>query len=121
MEISPLAGVCFSSLGIVLLLVLFAFVRGSRGLRSYIVTRILLTVPMVLILVTVIFFVMRVIPGDPVTSELGPRGGEEVRERMRHQLGLDQPLPVQYINYLSSIARLDLGTSLVFGNRPIAD
>jgi peptide/nickel transport system permease protein len=64
---------------------------------------------------------MRVIPGDPVTSELGPRGGEEVRERMRHQLGLDKPVPVQYLDYLGSIVRLDLGTSLVFGNRPIVD
>src|SRR5512139_3520189 len=104
MEISPLAGVCFSSLGLALIMVLLAFIRGSRGLRSYIVTRVLLTVPMVLILVTVIFFVMRVIPGDPVTSELGPRGGAEVRERMRHQLGLDKPVAMQYLDYLTNIA-----------------
>jgi peptide/nickel transport system permease protein len=76
---------------------------------------------MVFILVTVIFFVMRVIPGDPVTSQLGPRGGEEARERMTRQLGLDQPVYVQYFQYLGSVLTLDLGDSLVFGNRPIVD
>ena len=82
MEISPLTGICASSLGVVLLVLAYAFIRGSRGLRAYIVMRALLTIPMVLILVSVIFFVMRVIPGDPVTSQLGPRGGQEARERM---------------------------------------
>jgi peptide/nickel transport system permease protein len=101
--------------------IVYAFARGSAGLRSYILTRVALTVPMVFILVTVIFFVMRIIPGDPVTSQLGPRGGEEARERMTRQLGLDQPIMVQYARYLGKIARLDFGESLVFGNRPIVD
>lgn len=121
MDVSPLTGVCVGSLGVALLFVVYAFLRGSKGLRSYIVTRVLLTFPMVLILVTVIFFVMRVIPGDPVTSQLGPRGSEEIRERMREQLGLSDPILVQYLNYLVSIARLDLGEALVFGHRPIVD
>ena len=77
MEISPLAGICASSLLVVLVFVVYAFMRGSAGLRSYIVTRLLLTLPMVFILVSVIFFVLRIIPGDPVTSQLGPRGGPE--------------------------------------------
>ena len=121
MEFSPLTGICAGSLGLVVLVIIYAFFRGSRGLRSYIVTRTLLTIPMVFILVSVIFFVMRVIPGDPVTSQLGPRGGQEARDRMSRQLGLDQPIHVQYVNYLGKIARLDLGESLVFGNRPIED
>jgi peptide/nickel transport system permease protein len=118
---SPLIGICVSSLLVVGAFILYAFVRGSAGLRSYILTRLLLTLPMVFILVTVIFFVMRVIPGDPVTSELGPRGGEVVRQRMREQLGLDQPMLVQYVRYLGDVFTLDLGESLVFGNRPILD
>jgi peptide/nickel transport system permease protein len=121
MELSPLTGICASSLGAVLLVLAYAFFRGSRGLRAYIVMRVLLTIPMVLILVSVIFFVMRIIPGDPVTSQLGPRGGQEARERMTHELGLDQPIMVQYARYLSGIARFDLGDSLIFGNRPVAD
>src|SRR3989304_2857916 len=118
---SPLAGICLGSLGIVFLFLVYAFLRGSPGLRSYILIRTALTLPMVFILVTVIFFVMRVIPGDPVTSQLGPRGGEEVPGRMREQLGLNRPLLVQYIDYLGRVVRLDLGESLVFGNRPILD
>jgi peptide/nickel transport system permease protein len=121
LEMSPLAGICLSSLGLIFIVVLFAFLRGSGGLRSYIVTRLLLTIPMVLILVSVIFFVMRIIPGDPVTSQLGPRGGEEARARMTEQLGLDKPILVQYGIFLGNIIRLDLGESLVFGNRPIVD
>jgi len=121
MQVSPLAGICVSSLLVAFAFLAYAFLRGSVGLRSYIVTRVALTLPMVLILVSVIFFVMRVIPGDPVTSQLGPRGGEEARERMTRVLGLDQPVMVQYARYLGSIARLDLGESLVFGNRPVVD
>lgn len=121
MDISPLAGVCISSIGVVLLLLLFAFIRGSSGLRSYIVTRLLLTIPMVFVLVTIIFFVMRVIPGDPVTSQLGPRGGAELRERMTRELGLDRPILVQYTDYIGDVLRLDLGNSLIYGNRPIVD
>lgn len=121
MSVSPLAGICAGSLGIAFLLVIFAFLRGSKGLRSYIVTRILLTLPMVFILVTVIFFVMRVIPGDPVSSQLGPRGSIQARERMREQLGLNEPILVQYVDYLVSVVRLDLGEALVFGHRPIVD
>lgn len=118
---SPLAGICTGSLAIIFVVIAFAFIKGSKGLRSYIVTRVLLTIPQVLILVSLIFFVMRIIPGDPVTSQLGPRGGQEARDRMTAQLGLDQPLLVQYGRYLSDIVRLDLGESLIFGNRPIVD
>lgn len=121
MHVSPLAGVCISSLLVALGVIVYAFTKGSAGLRSYIVTRVALTVPMVLILVSVIFFVMRVVPGDPVTSQLGPRGGDEARERMRRQLGLDQPVMVQYLRYLGGIARLDLGESLIFSRRPVVD
>jgi peptide/nickel transport system permease protein len=118
---SPLSGICVGSLGIALIFIVFAFLRGSTGLRSYILTRVLLTLPMAVILVTVIFFVMRVIPGDPVRSQLGPRGTPEAVERMREQLGLNDPLIVQYVNYLGKIVRLDLGEALVFGHRPIID
>jgi len=121
MNISPLYGICLGSLAIAFGFIIFAFFRGSPGLRSYIITRVLLTLPMLFILVTVIFLVMRVIPGDPVTSQLGPRGSIEVRERMREQLGLNDPIIVQYVNYLGKIVRLDLGEALVFGHRPIVD
>jgi len=121
MNLNPLSGICLGSLGLAFIFIIFAFLRGSSGLRSYILTRVALTIPMVLILVSVIFFVMRVIPGDPVTSQLGPRGTPEAKERMREQLGLNDPILVQYVTYLGRIFRLDLGDALVFGHRPIIE
>lgn len=100
---------------------IYIFVRGSTGLRRYIVTRIALTLPMILILATLVFFVMRIIPGDPVRSALGPKGSPETVARLRDQLGLDDPLLVQYGRFLGDMARLDFGRALTGGRRPIVD
>src|SRR5690606_12780521 len=91
----------FVALGVPTLGVLvYALVTGSPGLRRHVLTRVALTIPMILILATVVFVVLRVLPGDPVTSSLGPRGNPEVREAMRDQLGLDLPIWAQYGRYL---------------------
>ncbi|MGA3297337.1 MAG: ABC transporter permease [Candidatus Bathyarchaeia archaeon] len=83
-------------------------------LRTYILTRLLLTIPMILILVTVVFIIMRVMPGDPVTALLGGKGGSaEQIALLRHQLGLDQPVYIQYLEYMANLMRGDLGYSLV--------
>ncbi|MDK2865019.1 MAG: peptide/nickel transport system permease protein, partial [Thermotogota bacterium] len=58
------------------------------SLKTYIIARILLAVPMVLILLTVVFVIMRVIPGDPVLTLLGGKAPIEVIEAKRHELGL---------------------------------
>jgi peptide/nickel transport system permease protein len=99
----------------------YVFLRGSPGLRSYITTRVALTIPMILILATVVFFVMRVMPGDPITSTLGPKGTAEIKERFAEQHGLDDPIMVQYGRFLASIATLDFGNSLIQSQRPIVD
>jgi peptide/nickel transport system permease protein len=93
----------------------------SSSLRNFLITRILLTIPMVFILATLVFFVMRVLPGDPINSTLGPRVSEEQREVFRQQLGLDQPIMVQYFDFLWRMVRLDFGDSMIGGNRPIRD
>ncbi|MFQ5406907.1 MAG: ABC transporter permease [Anaerolineales bacterium] len=118
---SPLALLCTSAGIFGLALLAVAFARGSQPLRRYIITRVALTIPMVFILASVVFLVMRVLPGDPVTSSLGPRGTEELREQLREQLGLNDPLIVQYGRFLWNTVRLDFGTTLVGGNRPIVD
>lgn len=100
---------------------IYIFVRGSTGLRRYILTRIGLLIPMVFILASLVFFVMRVLPGDPVRSSLGPRGSPETVERMRESLGLNEPLIVQYGQFLGDMVTLDFGRSLVGGRRPIID
>ncbi|GMQ84541.1 MAG: ABC transporter permease [Acidimicrobiia bacterium] len=99
----------------------YVFVRGSPGLRSYIVTRIALTIPMILILATVVFLVMRIIPGDPIDSALGPKGTAEIKERFAEQHGLNDPLAVQYGRFVVDIFTLDFGNSLVQSQRPIVD
>jgi peptide/nickel transport system permease protein len=104
-----------------LLLLVYIFARGSAGLRRYILTRIGLTLPMVFILATLVFFVMRVLPGDPVSSALGPKGTPEMLARIRTQLGINDPLPVQYGRFLIDMVTLHFGNSLVGGHRPIVD
>jgi peptide/nickel transport system permease protein len=71
------------------------------SLRSYIITRALLAIPMILILVTVVFIIMRVMPGDPVRVMLRPGAPQEYVDEIRHTLELDKPL---FINLRGSSA-----------------
>jgi peptide/nickel transport system permease protein len=103
------------------ILLVFVYIRGSTGLRRFILTRIVLTIPMVFILGTVVFFILRVLPGDPVTSALGPKGTPEMIQQIRTQLGLNDPIIVQYGRFLGSMVTLKFGNSLVGGHRPIID
>jgi peptide/nickel transport system permease protein len=91
----------------------------SRALQSYILTRLLLAPLMIWLIVTIVFLLLRVVPlllhttvGDPVDAILGNRAPESVKEQFRERLGLNRPLPVQYLSYLGSLLRLDLGTSI---------
>ncbi len=99
----------------------YIFLKGSTGLRRYILTRIVLTLPMVFILATLVFFIMRVLPGDPVTSALGPKGTPEMIARIREQLGINDPIPLQYVKFLKNMVTLNFGNSFVGGHRPIID
>ncbi|MGB8214555.1 MAG: ABC transporter permease [Anaerolineales bacterium] len=103
------------------LLLAYVFIRGSTGLRRYILTRIVLTLPMVFILGTMVFVVMRVLPGDPVRSALGPKGTPEMIAHIRAELGLNDPLIVQYGRFLWDMVTFHFGNSLVGGHRPIID
>ncbi len=104
-----------------ILLLAYVFVRGSTGLRRYILTRIALTLPMIFILATMVFFILHILPGDPVTSALGPKGTPEMIQHIRTQLGLNDPLIVQYGRFLWGMITLRFGNSLVGGHRPIID
>jgi len=100
---------------------IYIFLTGSTGLRRFVLTRIALTLPMVFILATLVFFIMRVLPGDPVTSALGPKGTPEMVQRIREQLGINDPILVQYGNFLKNMITLNFGNSLTGGHRPIID
>ena len=84
---------------------------GSGSLRSYVLTRIALALPTVLILLTVVFLLMRVAPGDPITAALGARLPAKELEKRKKAAGYDKPIPQQYVEYLGQVATLDLGES----------
>jgi peptide/nickel transport system permease protein len=81
-------------------------------LRTYIISRILLTIPMIFILLTTVFMIMRVLPGDPVLLHFEKSENLAAMAQMRTALGLDQPVWMQYINYVLGIFRGDLGKSM---------
>ncbi|HKZ99572.1 MAG TPA: ABC transporter permease [Thermoplasmata archaeon] len=86
--------------------------RG-RSLLSYVIARIVLAFPMLFILLTAVFLILRVLPGDPVLALWGGRApSPEVIERARVELGLDQPVPIQYLTYMSRVFRGDLGIAV---------
>ncbi len=89
------------------------------SLRSYVVTRILLTIPMVMLLLTFVFFILRVLPGDPVLLHFERQVDPEVVAEYRRMLGLDKPPIVQYFEYLAGLLRGDLGLSM-YGFEPIS-
>lgn len=74
-----------------------------KSLRVYIITRILLTIPMLFVLVTLVFIVVRIMPGDPVEAMLRPGVPQEYKEQIKHNLGLDRPL---FFNFRGSSARV---------------
>jgi len=84
---------------------------SGGSLRTYLVTRLLLVIPMVWVLVTVVFFVMRVI-GDPISAAFGGRLPPEQLAERKHAAGLDKPILTQYWQYLSGVLRGNFGKSL---------
>jgi peptide/nickel transport system permease protein len=95
---------------------------GGKGtsLRQYLLTRLLLVIPMVFILLTLVFLLMRVAPGDPISASLGGRVPQEEVERIKTELGYDRPLYQQYLEYLGDVVRGDFGTAIT-DSRPIGD
>jgi peptide/nickel transport system permease protein len=93
----------------------------GTSLKSYLITRLALVVPMVLILLTFVFLLMRVAPGDPISAALGGHNvPQSVIDGIKHRLGFDQPLYQQYGDYLWNILRGNFGTTIT-DQRPISD
>ena len=88
-------------------------------MRGYIVRRLLVTIPVVFFIVTFVFFLVRLAPGDPAVLLLGSNESNDLAvqniEAIRHHLGLDQPIYKQYIKFLWQTAKGDLGTSVFTG------
>jgi ABC-type dipeptide/oligopeptide/nickel transport system permease component len=82
---------------------------------KYIAQRLLLSVPVFLAVVTIVFLVVRVIPGDPATAALGDYASKEAVDALRERMGLNASLPVQYGRFLRDLVRGDLGASMITG------
>ncbi|MBI4611552.1 MAG: ABC transporter permease, partial [Candidatus Rokubacteria bacterium] len=93
-------------------------------MRTYIAKRLLLVVPTMLGVATIVFLIMRVIPGDVALLILGGDTGADIDEKqlaaVRRQLGLDQPLIVQFGTWLWGVLRFDFGNSLWTG-QPVVE
>jgi peptide/nickel transport system permease protein len=93
--------------------------RPGGGFGRYLVVRALLIIPTVFILVTLVFFLMRVV-GNPITASVGGRLTEAQLQERLAAAGYDRPIIVQYLEYLGQIVRLDFGTTAT-DNRQISE
>ena len=78
----------------------------------FIIRRLLVSIPVLIGIVLLVFVLARVIPGDPCIATLGERATEEQCAQFAIRNGLDQPIPLQFLRYLGQIATGDLGTSI---------
>ena len=84
------------------------------------ITRRLLWLPVLLLMVSAVTFVLGTYgPGDPVRVMLGTKYDEDTADRLRSSLGLDRPIVVQYIDYVSGAIRGDFGESLRYRGRSV--
>jgi peptide/nickel transport system permease protein len=85
---------------------------------SYLFNRLLGLIAVMFLVATIVFVIIRVTPGDPAAVMLGPEASQQDIASLRTRLGLDQPLPLQYVTWLGQLARGDLGQS-IFLNKPV--
>src|ERR1700694_3249179 len=86
-------------------------------MTQYIIRRFLQMIPITLGILTLIFSLIHLIPGDPAVQIAGEGARPEDIAQVRHSLGLDQPLWSQYVHYLGRLAHGDMGTSFRTGDK----
>lgn len=87
-------------------------------MTAFIIRRLLIAIPILLLVVTLVFFAFQLIPGDPAQMYVGEQATQETLDRVREELGLDRPVLVQFWSYLMRLARGDLGKSYIT-RRPV--
>jgi len=85
-------------------------------LLRYILKRFIISLITIWVLTTIVFFLIRVLPGDPFTSE---KTTPQIKESMMKYYGLDKPIYVQYAKYIKNLLQGDMGYSLKFKNRTV--
>ena len=89
-------------------------------MSSYLLQRLSGACLVVLGVVSIVFLLLHLVPGDPVEIMLGESASMADRQALRHELGLDRPLYEQYLGYIGSLTRFDLGTSIHY-RQPVTD
>ena len=89
-------------------------------MKRYLFIRLLLFVPTLAGALTLVFFLIHLVPGDPVEAMLGETASTVDKGALRRELGLDQPLGTQYLRFLSRLAKGELGESL-YGQGPVME
>lgn len=87
-------------------------------MQYYLLKRVCLAAIIVVVSVSMLYVMILMAPGDPVSVILGPRATPELKQQLRSQMGLDKPFVVQLITFLGNVAKGDLGTD-VFSNRKV--
>ncbi|MEA2654333.1 MAG: peptide/nickel transport system permease protein [Chloroflexota bacterium] len=87
-------------------------------MTTYIIRRLLISIPVLFGVVVLVFVITRLLPGDPCRILLGERATDAACAAFNHARGLDRPIPVQFVDYLGAISRGDFGTSFVT-SRPV--
>jgi peptide/nickel transport system permease protein len=87
---------------------------------AYVIRRLLLLIPVLIIVGVIVFGLMHFIPGDPASAMLGRDATVEQKEALRARLGLDEPVPVQFVTWFGNALRLDFGESL-FMHQPVTE
>jgi ABC-type dipeptide/oligopeptide/nickel transport system permease component len=85
----------------------------------YLSLRVLLAIPALWLIVTMVFMLVHIVPGDPVQQMLGEGARAQDLQQLRHSLGLDQPIPVQYEHYVVGVLHGNFGESFRF-QQPVA-
>ena len=89
-------------------------------MTRFIIRRLLLSIPVLLGIVLLVFVLARVIPGDPCTATYAEKATPELCAQFQIRYGLDKPITEQFVIYLGAVVQGDLGSSIRFG-RPVAD
>jgi peptide/nickel transport system permease protein len=87
---------------------------------AFLIRRVLAAIPTMLLVTMAVFMILRLSPGGPAVAMLGQQASPEAVAQLNHQLGLDQPLYIQYLTWLGNALHGDLGRS-AFGNQPVSE
>ena len=82
---------------------------------NYVLRRILQSIPILFVVLTLVFVVVRILPGDPAVAALGDYASKDAVQALRERMGLNAPLWLQYLRFLGGLFRGDLGVSVITG------